>query len=182
MLLLALVARPMLFAFADDQLMTQWAWFAWGLIYFAALAPSLIYVYARYSLGGRWSGVRTIPGMMILGCGLCVSNTVAVLRGLTLRGGEFIRTPKSGSAAGLVRQSSYNALHSRLWIIEIALGLYSLASFILYVTADYHAFSVFLLLYAIGLCLAGWLSKPARLCPPSLVQDLQPVRPAVQQT
>lgn len=160
MVLLALLARPMLFAFADSQLMTDWAWLAWGLIYFAAFAPSLVYIYARYSLCGSWTGLRTIPGMMILGCGLCVSNSLAVLRGFTLRGGEFVRTPKSGSTGAMVRQSSYSALHSRLWMIELGLGMYSLASFIVYMTADYQAFSVFLLLYAVGLCLTGWMSRP----------------------
>ncbi len=183
MLLLALVARPMLFVFADARLFAEWAWFAWGLIYFAALAPSLVYIYARHSLGGKWTGLRTIPGMMILGCGLCVNNTLAVLRGITLRGGEFIRTPKSGSVGVLSRASSYNALHSKMWIIEIGLGLYSLASFIFYMTAEYHAFSVFLLLYAVGLCLAGWMSRPVRFRTPSIVSELSTeaatLRPAV---
>lgn len=180
MLLLALVARPMLFAFADARLMTEWAWFAWGLIYFSALAPSLVYIYARHSLGGRWTGLRTIPGMMILGCGLCVSNTLAVLRGVTLRGGEFIRTPKSGSMGTLTRASSYHALNSKLWILEIALGLYSFASFVFYITSEYRAFSVFLLLYAVGLCLAGWMSRPVRFRAPSMVSEQAPVlRPAV---
>ncbi len=162
MLILALLARPMLFAFVDARLFTRWAWIAWGAVYFSALAPSLVYVYARYSLGGRWSALRTIPGMMILGCGFCVNNTLAVLRGLSLRGGEFVRTPKSGSVGRSARASSYSAMQSRMWMAEIGLGLYSLASFIIYMTAEYHAFSVFLLLYAIGLSLTGWLSRPIR--------------------
>lgn len=183
MLLLALVARPMLWVFDESRLFAEWAWFAWGLIYFAAVAPSLIYVYARHSLGGKWSGLKTIPGMMILGCGLCVSNTLAVLRGLTLRGGEFIRTPKSGSVGVLARPSSYNALHSKLWVIEIALGLYSLAYFMIYVTAEHRAFSIFLLLYAVGLCLTGWLSRPVRSQSSSIVESISTeatsLRPAV---
>jgi cellulose synthase/poly-beta-1,6-N-acetylglucosamine synthase-like glycosyltransferase len=184
MLLLALVARPLLLVvFADSRMFSDWAWLAWGLIYFAALAPSLVYIYARHSLGGKWTALRTIPGMMILGCGLCVNNTLAVLRGLTLRGGEFIRTPKSGSVGVLSRQSSYNALHSKMWMIEIGLGLYSLASFIVYMTAEYRAFSVFLLLYAVGLCLAGWMSRPLRFQSPNLVGELSadaaPLRAAV---
>ena len=180
MLLLALVARPMLFVFADARILTEWAWFAWAVIYFAALAPSLVYVYARYSLGGKWSGLKTIPGMMILGCGLCVNNTLGVLRGITLRGGEFIRTPKSGSVGALSRRSSYDSLHSKMWLIEIGLGLYSLASFAVYMTADYRAFSVFLLLYAIGLCLTGWMSRPERIAPRSLVPTFSPETGALQ--
>ena len=35
--------------------------------------------------------------LMVLGLGLCVNNGVAVLTGLVQHGGEFVRTPKSGS-------------------------------------------------------------------------------------
>jgi cellulose synthase/poly-beta-1,6-N-acetylglucosamine synthase-like glycosyltransferase len=183
MLVLALLARPMLFAFVDARFFTNWAWFAWGAIYFSAVAPSLVYVYARYSLEGRWSGVRTIPGMMILGCGFCVNNTLAVLRGLSLRGGEFVRTPKSGSVGKSARASSYSAMQSKMWLIEIGLGLYSLASFVIYMTAEYRAFSLFLLLYAIGLCLTGWLSRPIRVGSDALASEIthdqRPLHPAV---
>ncbi len=183
MLILALVARPMLLAIVDARLFTQWAWFAWGAIYFSALAPSLVYVYARYSLEGRWSGIRTIPGMMILGCGFCVNNTLAVLRGLTLQGGEFVRTPKSGSVGTTVKRSSYSTMQSNMWLIEIGLGLYSFASFVIYLTAELRAFSVFLLLYAIGLTLTGWLSRPERfgkvLLQTDIVGSAASMQPAV---
>lgn len=186
MLVLALLARPMLFAFVDARLFTKWAWFAWGAIYFSAVAPSLVYIYARYSLEGRWSGIRTIPGMMILGCGLCVNNSLAVIRGLSMRGGEFVRTPKSGSVGASARPSSYSAMQGRMWLVEIGLGLYSLASFVIYMTAEYRAFSVFLLLYAIGLCLTGWLSRPIRVesvaISPEVIRDQRSLRPAVCET
>ncbi len=162
MLLLALVARPMLLVFTDGKLFQEWFWIAWAVILLSAFAPSMTYTYARYSLGGGWSGLKTIPSMLILGCGLCVNNSLAVVRGLRLRGGEFVRTPKSGSQGSRRRTSSYAVARSHMWLVEIAMGLYSLVSFIVYFTQYHRAFSFFLLLYAIGFCCVGWLSRPRR--------------------
>jgi len=163
MLMLALAARPMLIVFYDGVLSHEWFVIFWSVVLISAVAPSLVYAYARYQLGGRWSGLRTIPGMMLLGCGLCLSNSIAVLRGLVLRGGEFVRTPKSGSVGDQARVSTYRVVRSSgLWIAEIILGVYSFASFIMYLQMYRSPYSVFLLIYAVGFCVIGWLSRPER--------------------
>jgi cellulose synthase/poly-beta-1,6-N-acetylglucosamine synthase-like glycosyltransferase len=172
MLLLALVARPMLLLFTEGRLFNRWFWLAWGVILVSAFAPSSVYAYARYSLGGRWSGLRVIPSMLILGCGMCVNNSLAVVRGLFLRGGEFVRTPKSGTVGTLAQSSTYRIAHNQMWLIEILLGVYSMFSFIVYFTQYHRAFSIFLLLYAVGFCLIGWKSRPrgARKAPVPTVE------------
>ncbi|MFQ5494680.1 MAG: glycosyltransferase, partial [Phycisphaerae bacterium] len=163
MLVLALVARPMLLVFAQKDFFPHWFWVAWMTLLLTAFAPSLVYAYARYSLGGRWSGFRTIPSMMILGCGMCLNNALAVIRGFYLHGGEFVRTPKSGSAGGEGKGSHYRLAQTHMWVGEIMLGVYSLLSFVIYFSATEHrAFSVFLLLYALGFLLIGWASRPRR--------------------
>ena len=163
MLVLAVIARPMVLVYSDGMLSFGWLWVIWFAILFAAVAPSMVYVYARYSLGGRWSGLYTIPAMLVIGCGLCVNNGLAVVRGLFLRGGQFVRTPKSGSTQQELRSSSYTALVGRLWMAEILLGVYSAASFAVYFTRFHRGFSLFLLLYAMGFLLIGWLSRPRRV-------------------
>jgi hypothetical protein len=167
MLLLALAARPMLLVFTDGKLFNQWFWLAWAVILASAFAPSITYAYARYTLGGRWSGLPTIPFMLMLGCGMCVNNSLAVLRGLWLRGGEFVRTPKSGSAAGRKTASGYQLAQSRMWIVEILPGFDSGLSFVVYLREYHRAFSFFLLLYAIGFLMIGWQSRPRRSRAPS---------------
>ncbi len=162
MLFLALVARPMLLVFTDGRFFNQWFWIAWSVILVSAFAPSMVYTYARYRLGGRWSGLRTIPIMMVLGCGLCINNSLAVLRGIVQRGGDFVRTPKSGSTAQVVKSSNYRVSHNVMWLAELLLGIYSLTSFVVYFSESHRAFSFFLLLYAIGFLLTGWLSRPKR--------------------
>jgi cellulose synthase/poly-beta-1,6-N-acetylglucosamine synthase-like glycosyltransferase len=164
MLVLALIARPMLIVMAGEhEVIRDWFWVVWIGILFSAVAPSATYGYARYSLGGGWSGVRTIPSMLVLGMGLCVNNAVAVLRGLVLKGGEFVRTPKSGSESARRRVSAYRPVQDNLWIIELLLGIYSLISFGIYVLHFRWAFSIFLLLYAVGFLVIGWHSKPFAL-------------------
>jgi len=168
MLLLALVARPLLFIFDNGRVFdSDWFHAAWYLIILSAVAPSVTYTYARYSLGGRWSGLRTIPSMLVLGCGLCVSNTLAVIQGLLTWGGEFVRTPKSGSTTTQTQMSSYKAVQNQLWLVEIVLGVYSLVSFTVFASGTHRLFSVFLLIYAIGFLVIGWLSKPAAAVRPS---------------
>ena len=163
MLLLALIARPMLFVAADGRLFdSRWMWLGWCVILVSALAPSFTYAYARYSLEGRWNGIRTIPSMLMLGCGLCLNNTLAVVRGLYLKGGEFVRTPKSGSADCAVKQSTYGVATSQMWLAEIVLGIYSGVSFVIYFSQSNRAFSFFLLLYAVGFFVVGWMSRPRR--------------------
>ncbi|MFQ5490159.1 MAG: glycosyltransferase [Phycisphaerae bacterium] len=165
MLVLAVVARPMLLMMAtNDPALGQWLWIVWIGILFSAVAPSITYGYARYSLGGGFTGIRTIPAMLVVGMGLCVNNALAVIRGLYLKGGEFVRTPKSGSlGVHKKQQSSYRPLQDNLWLIEMLLAVYSMSSFVYYVTHLRWAFSIFLLLYAVGFGVIGWHSRPAAL-------------------
>ncbi|MCC7292369.1 MAG: glycosyltransferase [Phycisphaerales bacterium] len=159
MLVLAMVARPIIFAMDEVPLFGEWFWLTWKLVVLASIAPPLTYAYARYSLDGRWGGLTSIPGMFVLGCGLCLSNAIAVLRGLCVRGGEFVRTPKSGST-GQPAGSFYKAATGNLWMAELLLGVYSLACFFRYFFDEHRGFSVFLLIYAVGFLTTGWLSMP----------------------
>ena len=179
MLVLAVVARPMLWVYEGD-LLAGGFWNVWAMILFSAVAPSLTYAYARYTLAGRWSGLRIIPAMIALGCGLCMNNALAVIRGAYLRGGEFVRTPKSGSSDARRRVSSYRVSESNMWIFEIVLGLYSLACFVIYWQPPYRhrAFSFFLLFYAVGFLLVGWWSRPRRMGETSRVVEPS-IQPAV---
>jgi len=162
MLILAIVARPVLLASLDAGGFEGWFGLFWAGVILSAMAPSLTYAYARYVLSGHWWGIRTIPSMVILGCGMCVNNSIAVIRGMLQWGGEFVRTPKSGSSGDARRPSSYQAIQNRAWIAEVLLGLYALLTFSLYLAAGRWFFSVFLLVYAAGFLAVGWMSRPKR--------------------
>ncbi len=179
MLVLAVAARPMLLVIAEEPAFPQWFWVAWIGIVISAIAPSLTYAYARYTLEGRWSALATIPSMIVLGCGMCVNNSLGVLRGLLRFGGEFVRTPKSGSADTAKAISRYQVAISHTWAVELLLGVYSMFSFILYVMEGHRVFSLFLFLYALGFCTVGWMSRPLPRKPsPLTAPQTPPLLPA----
>ncbi len=159
MILVALVGRLLPLMLTGEQ----WpAWIQWLCMsfLFAAVAPCVAYVNARYVIGGGIPGPLRILKLMVLGLGLCVNNGVAVLTGLVQRGGEFVRTPKSGSV-GRPTRSAYAGLRSNLWLLELALGVNCLVQWVYFLPRDGIG-GAFLLLYAIGLLLIGWSSRPHR--------------------
>ena len=93
--------------------------------------------------------VREIATLMILGTGLALSNTIAVLAGLVGRRGVFERTPKGGAG------SSYLSMGDRLGMAEILCGLGCLASAAWLLDRGIYAMAPFLLLYAAGLGTVG---------------------------
>jgi Glycosyltransferase like family 2 len=164
MLILAIVARPMLLLRLDGGM--PWGrvlWGLWGVILVSAIAPPIVYTYARWSLGGGLTGLRLIPQMMALGCGMCVNNALAVWRGVRTVGGEFVRTPKSGNTGTARKSSSYRSSRSVMWVSELALGAYSFASLGVYIRNDHWPVSIFLLMYGVGFITVGWLSAPWRV-------------------
>jgi len=162
MFVLALIALPMARIVGLLESGSTWMKVGWLVVLCSTVAPSLVYMYARHLVGGRWSGIRTIPSMLVLGCGLCVSNALAFLRGLFTRGGEFVRTPKSGSMGTVPKASSYQVVQSRLWMFEMSLGFYTLVTFVSYLMDVHRGISIFMLIYAVGLLITGWMSRPRK--------------------
>jgi len=179
MILVALVGRLLPLMLTGDR----WpAWIQWLCMAFllAAVAPCIAYMNARYVIGGGIPGPLRILKLMVLGLGLCVNNGVAVLTGLVQNGGEFVRTPKSGSTTQKRSGGTYASLRSRLWIFELLLGVYCLAQWVIFLPKDGIG-GVFLLLYAIGLLLMGWGSRP-RPAPRAAVVALRTVPAAAVPT
>lgn len=176
MLILALVARPILLIFMEGGRIGGWIWFVWAVVFASAIAPPFAYSYARWTLGGGASALPLIPQLMMLGCGMCANNAAAVVRGLFSRGGEFVRTPKSGSAPNNGRAGVYAPIQTHLWIIEILLGVYAIAALLHYMTFSKWAVSAFLLLYGLGFLTVGWMSRPLRRVAPSV--ETAPPAPA----
>ena len=175
MLVLAVVARPMLLLWLRDDFWRPWFVGVWLGVCVIAFIPSAVYAYARHMLGEGWSGIRVIPWMLILGVGICLNNALAVVRGLYLRGGEFVRTPKSGSTLQQRSRSRYVVGQGQVWLVELALGVYSLWTFQHYVASDRYFFSIFLLLYGVGFLCMGWLSRPERRGPVVEVPESSPL-------
>lgn len=100
---------------------------------FAGLGPPLLYLTATASQHKSiLRRMRSFPLLVIVGFGLSLSTTVAVLDGLFSKGGAFIRTPKLnvGNRPKLKRtvDRAYLApLNAMVWV-ELVLGLYALVT------------------------------------------------------
>lgn len=163
MVLMALIGRPLLWLVPPARYAPLLE-AAWVLILAAAVAPSIAYIYGRWSVGGRIPGPIRIVQLVALGFGLSLNNAAAVVAGLRQHGGEFVRTPKSGATDGRrPRESSYVLNRSNLWLGELALGAYSLFQWAFFLRVDHYLGGTFLLLFGVGMGMIGWKSRPRRV-------------------
>jgi cellulose synthase/poly-beta-1,6-N-acetylglucosamine synthase-like glycosyltransferase len=102
----------------------------------AALGPPLLYLTATATQHRSiLQRLKAFPVLVIVGCGLSLSTTIAVLEGLFSKGGAFIRTPKlnltnTASHTKKIDRSYVEPLSTMVWV-EIILGLYALLTGIL---------------------------------------------------
>ena len=120
----------------------------------AGLGPPLLYATATAAQKTSFlKGMRSFPLLVIVGFGLSLSTSIAVIEGLFSKGGAFIRTPKLNLDNKKQRKKidlAYVApLSSMVWA-EIALGFYALVTGI--VLASYTGLSIlfWMILYMLG--------------------------------
>ena len=119
----------------------------------STLGPAVLYTTSqRYLYPADWPGrVVLLPVLMMVGFGICVSNTRAVIEAALGMKSGFVRTPKSGS----IRAKTYRALPSTLPLLEISAGIYCIISLGAFFSAGYYGMAPFLLLYTAGFLLVG---------------------------
>jgi cellulose synthase/poly-beta-1,6-N-acetylglucosamine synthase-like glycosyltransferase len=99
----------------------------------AGLGPPLLYLTATATQHRSvLKRLRSFPLLVIVGFGLSLSTTIAVLEGLFSKGGAFIRTPKLNvgnrrKGEPKVDRAYVSPLSSMVWI-EIFLGIYALVT------------------------------------------------------
>jgi len=98
---------------------------------FTALGPPLLYAVANSpQTPPLLQRLKTLPLLTITGFGISLSTSIAVLQGLTRKGGTFVRTPKlnvgnSHSQNKKIDRRYLPPISPLVWA-EIALGLYAL--------------------------------------------------------
>jgi glycosyltransferase involved in cell wall biosynthesis len=99
----------------------------------------------------RAGALRQLPALLALGAGLAPHLTKAVFEGLRSMAGEFVRTPKAGvlSATGGDGIQRYRA-RADLPVVEIALGLVSLASTVASIETGHFFATPFAMLFTFG--------------------------------
>lgn len=122
---------------------------------FAGLGPPLLYLTATATQHRSiWKRLRSFPLLVIVGFGLSLSTTIAVIEGLFSEGGAFIRTPKLNvgnkrKGKQKVDRAYVAPLSSMVWV-EIVLGIYALATGI--ILAGYIGWGIipWMLIYMLG--------------------------------
>ncbi|MHC4662475.1 MAG: cellulose synthase family protein [Planctomycetota bacterium] len=160
MVLAATLAVPMLL-FASYRNMPVWVF---GGIIAAILlsmcAPTTLYVFSqKQAHRDWWKRILCIPGLMIIGVGIAINNSKAVLEALLGIKSGFVRTPKLGShknrAAAATAKTKYFIKLKLFFLIEIVLGLYCAWGFAMFLNRGKYIIGPFLLLYAAGFLFVG---------------------------
>lgn len=97
----------------------------------------------------RREALKYMPALIALGAGLAPHLTRAVFDGMTSMAGEFVRTPKKGSASG-----RYRARADWPWL-EAGLSLFSLVSTVASIRTGHWFATPFAALFAFGY---GWVA------------------------
>jgi hypothetical protein len=95
-----------------------------GVILGGVVPVCAFLVSGQLAAGARgWSVARDVIAVLVLGAGLSVTNTAAVLQGLGGRVGEWNRTPKTGDGAAGTATEPYASRRSWSGWLELSLAL-----------------------------------------------------------
>jgi cellulose synthase/poly-beta-1,6-N-acetylglucosamine synthase-like glycosyltransferase len=119
----------------------------------ATLGPSVLYIVSQRHLNpGNWKKtILLLPALVVLGFGICISNTRAVLEAIFGIRSGFVRTPKRGAKVA----KNYAASASLIPVLEISAAAYCTATLLIYGRNGEFGIFPFLSLYVIGFALVG---------------------------
>jgi cellulose synthase/poly-beta-1,6-N-acetylglucosamine synthase-like glycosyltransferase len=145
----------------DQDLSTPLSWGLGLACSLVTFGPLSLIVYAQRVLYPQWwRRIWQLPSLMLIGIGVALSTSLAVLGAFWGHDREFIRTPKFGigSEGGTWWGKAY--MDRRLWdgALEIGLGLYSAWAIWQMWEHEQYAILPFLVLYAAGLLVVGILT------------------------
>jgi cellulose synthase/poly-beta-1,6-N-acetylglucosamine synthase-like glycosyltransferase len=119
------------------------------------LGPNALYLTSQLAVDkGGWRRVLWMPCLVLIGVGLAVSNTRAVLEAFFGVQSGFVRTPKQGER----QLKRYTLAPSPLALAEILLGLWCAAAFGVYLAAGKYLVGPFLAIYTAGYLFVGLLT------------------------
>jgi hypothetical protein len=147
-------ARPL--APGDNVLLGVSLTFALGV-----LGPGFLLLYAQRVLDPGWlRRAWRLPAIMIIGCGVAWSTSLAVLGALRGKDLDFVRTPKFGigPAGGHWRGKGYADRGRGSAVVELALAVYCAWSAWLFALHAQYAAVPFLVLYTMGFLTVGTLT------------------------
>lgn len=166
MLTVAALAAPILLGWQGVPIPRPVFWTLAALLLVGTTGPSMLYITGQRALRRDWKRhVMSLPVLMLLGTGIAVSNTRAVLEALAGVPSGFVRTPKASFIDGGPRPTG--ARHYRLqgdfvFALEAALALYSAWGLSVYLEHGRYLIGPFLALYTLSFAWVALLSLRER--------------------
>jgi cellulose synthase/poly-beta-1,6-N-acetylglucosamine synthase-like glycosyltransferase len=154
MLTLALLALPVLLTIRLNLAPLLFVLLAVALGV-AIIGPNALYFTSQLAAYERgWRRVLWMPCLVMVGVGLAVSNTRAVVEALLGVQSGFVRTPKRGER----QLKRYDLSFSPVALVELCLGLWCAAAFGVYLAAGKYLVGPFLAVYTAGYLFVGLLT------------------------
>ncbi len=160
LMLLVAMSSPLLLWFDGFFAVREHLFAAAAFFSVATFGPSSMYLYAQRNLYPDWKRrLRYFPSLLILGTGIALNNTKAILEALLNVDGAFVRTPKfriekrSDTWVG----KRYRPPIPWLSLVEVLVALYCMYGVSLFIQRG-RIVDPFLLLYTIGFASVAFLS------------------------
>lgn len=114
----------------------------------------------RFTKKGVWESLKNLPASLIVGIGLCINNSKAVIEGLWGETGEFTRTPKLAvvSKQDSWKGKAYRGTYDWVSWIEILLSFQYLITLIYVFYYGLYFSLPFVLLFGMGFFYSAFLS------------------------
>lgn len=129
----------------------------------AGFGPPLVYLAAKSShTPALLERIKLLPLLTITGFGLCLNTTVAVIEGLSGKGGVFVRTPKLnlndvGTSRKAIDRAYISPINPLIWV-EFTLGIYALITGIVLAPIIGWGIVPWMIIYMLGFFYVGGLS------------------------
>ena len=160
MVVVAILAVPTLLLWPENFHAPPWTWVLFGFLMMGGTCgPNFLYVTSQKALRPREWGRRVLelPLLMVMGTGIAVSNTRAVIEALLGIDSAFVRTPKR-NLTDTSRRRSFSGYRSPLelaFVAEAALACWCTWGAVLYLQERKFLVGPFLAIYAVGY---GWVA------------------------
>jgi hypothetical protein len=119
------------------------------------VAPSTLYSVGQIKSSPHWKKrILLMPLLMVVGVGMALSNTRAIVEAAFGKESEFVRTPKRGGR----EIKAYRMKMPWAGVFELLLGAYCTYTLFVYVMASKFGVSPFLAIYAAGFLFIGLLT------------------------
>lgn len=154
MVLIAILFLPVIHYSREIELGYLWHGFILAILVTSMLSSNILYTVSQKAITRKWwKKMFLLPALMVVGVGLAINNTKAVLEALLGHPSEFVRTPKKGDQAKV----NYKVRFPWMVILELMLGIYCSVTLLSYLGLDKILIGPFIAIYALGfLCVGIW--------------------------